>query len=169
MRSPSLLLLVTIACGGGPTGPGKFTGTVASIPLDLKDALFVGSKEVWLSSTEKLCDKLMHNQLPKGGTIAKFTLRPIEAGDFTVDPSTSTTTNHTVFVQFFKLNDTCTNTVAFGPSLGTSGTVTVTDAKDKNGVTGSFDVTFGSTDKTTGNFASTWCDAPTTYPSPECT
>lgn len=167
MRFLSLMLLSLVSCGGGPVGPGQFTGTVAGNSLSVKDTLLVGGKEIWLSSTEKLCEKLSKNTLPKAGTIVKFTPNPVAAGDFTVDPSTGTAKPDTVFVQFFKLDDTCTNTVPFGESLGTSGTVKLTTVTD-GGTTGTFDVTFGSTDKTSGSFTATFCNAPTTYPTPEC-
>ena len=138
MRLLFLMLLSAVSCSA-PAGPGMFAGKVGGNSLTLKDTLFVAGKEIWLTDTDKLCEKLAKNTLPKGGTFVKFTPHPIAAGDLTVDPSTGTPQNGTVFAQFFKLDDTCNSTVPFGDA-----------------------------DHATGWFSATYCDAPTSYPSPEC-
>lgn len=160
------MLLSALACG--PAGPGKFTGTVQGNALELKDALLVANTEIWLSNTKELCPKLASNKFPKNGSIVKLILRPVATGDFKVDPSTSTSMPNTATMQFLKLNDTCNNTLAFGASIGTEGTVTVTRYDTSQQIDGTFDMTFGDTDAATGSFSARYCNAPTLYSAPEC-
>lgn len=165
MRLLTLMLLSLAACGGGI---GNFTGTVQGNKLELKSALLVGNTEIWLSDTKDLCPKLKANQLPRNGAYLKLTLRPVAAGDFTVDPSTSTAKPNTATATFFKLNDTCGNTLTFGNSLGTMGTVTVSRYTASSTIDGTFDMSIGSNDTVKGSFSAVFCDAPTSYPSAEC-
>ena len=165
MRPLTLMLLSLTACGGGL---GNFTGTVQGNRLELKSVLLVANSEVWLSDTVDLCPKLKANQLPRNGAILKLTPRPVQAGDFTVDPSTSTSKPNTVFAQFLKLDMSCANTVTFGNSIGTMGAVTLTRFDTGKMLDGTFDLTVGSSDAVKGRFSATYCDAPTLYPSPEC-
>lgn len=165
MRLLLLMLLSLAACGGGL---GSFTGTVQGNTLELKSALLVGNTEIWLSDTKDLCPKLRANQLPSNGAYLKLTLRPLGTGDFTVDPSTSTGKPNTATATFFKLNDTCANTLTFGSSLGTMGTVNVTRYTASSALDGTFDMTIGSNDTVKGSFSAVFCDAPTSYPSAEC-
>lgn len=161
-----MLLSLTLACGGG--GTSTFKGTVKGTALEVKSAILLANTEVWLSSSDKLCENLAMNTYPKDGRILKLTLRPVETGSFTVDPSTATGNTHTAFMQFFALDAACKSTIMFGDSVGTTGTVTVKSFEASKSIDGSFDLTFGSSDKVTGTFFGSYCDAPTTYPSPEC-
>lgn len=166
MRLLPLMLLSLLACG--PSGPGRFTGTVQSNSLEVKSALLVGNSEVWLSNTKDLCPKLMANQFPKAGTFVKIILYPVATGDFAVSTAAAASKDHTASAQFFKLGDTCSNTLAFASSIGTKGTVTVTRFDTNVSIEGSFDTTFGDTDAATGVFIAQYCNATTLYPSPEC-
>lgn len=165
MNRLAAALLALAACGGGL---GSFTGTVQGNTLELKSALLVANSEIWLSDTKDLCPKLKANQLPRNGAYLKLTPRPVATGDFTVDPSTSTGKANTVTATFFKLNADCGNTLTFGNSLGTAGTVTVTRYASSSTIDGTFDMTIGSNDTVKGSFSAVFCDAPTSYPSAEC-
>jgi hypothetical protein len=160
IRKAALLLLC--ACGG----PGSFTGSVQGNTFAVADSALVGGVEIWLSSEQGLCSMLQKNTYPKNGTLVKIAPRPIGLGDFNVVEST--TTDGTVSVSFLKLNDTCTSTLAFGPSTGTAGTVTLTQLTVSKIAVGKFTVTFGNSDQTSGDFNAAFCDAPTSYPTPMC-
>ncbi len=161
----TFLLLVACACG---TPRGEFDGAVQMNALSVADSAFVGGQEIWLSSSSNLCASLKMNELPKGGTIAKIIPHPPAVADLTVDTSQDTGKTDTVFLQFFKLDDSCVNTLAFGPSIATVGSVTVTEFVDMQSIQGRFAVTFGNSDMVTGSFNAQFCDAPTSYPSPDC-
>jgi hypothetical protein len=165
MRSDAPLLIMLCACDGGP---GIVSGTVQSNALIVGDSAFVSAQEIWLSSTTGLCSSLKANNLPKDGTLLKLIPHPVDTGDFTVNDSQATAPDHSVFLQFFKLDDNCIETLMFGQSVATAGTTTITRLDTTRGVTGTFDVTFGSSDHVTGSVNATFCDAPTLYPSPTC-
>jgi hypothetical protein len=159
------LLLVACACG---TPPGEFDGSVQSNALSVSDAAFVGGQEIWLSSSSNLCASLKMNELPKDGAIAKIIPNPPSVASLTVDTSQDTGKTNTVFLEFLKLDDSCADTLSFGPSIATSGSVTVTEFVDMQSIQGHFAVTFGNSDMVTGSFNAEFCDAPTSYPAPDC-
>jgi hypothetical protein len=159
-RKAALALLC--ACGG----PGSFTGTVQMNSLAVADSALVGGTEIWLSSEGNLCKLLQNNTYPKGGTLVKIAPRPIGLGDFTVVPST--VIDGTASVTFLKLDDMCQSTLDVGSSTGSSGTVTLTQLTVSKLAVGKFDVVFGSSDQTSGQFSAAFCDAPTTYLTPLC-
>jgi hypothetical protein len=159
-RKAALVLLC--ACGG----PGTFTGSVQGNMLAVADSALVGGTEIWLSSEGNLCKLLQNNTYPKGATLVKIAPRPIGLGDFTV--VASTTTDGTAAMTFVKLDDTCMQTLAYGPSTATAGTVTLTQLTVSQLAVGKFAVTFGNSDQVSGQFNAAYCDAPTTYLTPLC-
>jgi hypothetical protein len=163
-RLPAVTLLFCLACGGISN---QVTGTVKGNSLTVRDAILLGNTEVWLSSTEKLCDALRMNAYPKSARLMKLQLYPVATGDFSVVVST-TGKDHSAAMQFDVLNDACMMQLVGQESAATSGKVTVVTFDTMRSITGTFDVTFGDTDRVTGSFNASWCDAPTTYPSPDC-
>jgi hypothetical protein len=157
MRRLALLLLV--ACGG----PGTFTGTVQAHNLKVADSVFLAGREIWLSSVSGFCSALQANTYPKGGTIVKITMDPVETGTFTI----STMAGHSAGMQFLPLDDTCNTTLTFGQSIATTGTVNIDDLEAMKSADGRFDVMF-TNDHVTGTFNASFCDAPTSYDHPDC-
>ncbi|MBL8952435.1 MAG: hypothetical protein JNK82_16765 [Myxococcaceae bacterium] len=167
MRRVLLMLpSLVVACGAGSSGPGKFTGTVKGNALPIQSAVFLSGAEVWLSDTPNLCAKLTANQFPKSGAFVKLSFQPLATGTFTVDPASSRP--NTASLQFFKLDANCQSTLAFGDSVATTGTLTISRFDTTKLVDGSFDATFGTADVTSASFSAAECAAPTLYPSPTC-
>jgi len=160
MKRLTLLLL----CACGPSGPGSFNGTVQSDALHVADAVYLMSQEIWLTDHTDLCTLLKANTYPKSGTLVKIAPHPVTTSvDFMVAESGAL--DHTVSLEFLKLDATC-NTSMSAPA--TAGSVTLTTATAMGSASGTFDVTFGSADHVTGSFNALFCDAMTIYPSPTC-
>jgi hypothetical protein len=156
-------LLFLFSCGGGP---GAFTGTVAGKSLTVKGAVFLQSQEIWLVGFDDPCRHLSANQFPKGGSLLKIIPHPPAKRDFNV--VLSGVADGTASMQFLQLDDSCNNTLAFGASAATMGTLGIDSLEAMKAASGNFDVTFGNADHVTGSFNAGSCDAPVLYPAPEC-
>lgn len=162
MRFASIALLCC-ACG---SVPNAFTGTVAGNGFEVKDAVLLAGQEIWLSSAENLCTKLSQQQYPKNGTIVKIVPHPVAERELSV--AISTTADGTATMQFVKLDASCNNTLAFGVSAATKGTVKISKLTAGTSAVGEFDVTFGDNDPAKGTFNVVNCVAPLLYPNPTC-
>src|SRR5262245_38339480 len=135
MRRLAPFLFLCVACG--PSGPGAFNGTVAGHSFTVKDAVFLASKEIWLSSNLNLCGGLKANEMPKLGTLVKFAPHPAEKGEYSV--ALSTIANGTATVQLLKLDESCTNTAAYPASSATKGTLKLEHVEATDAATGTFE------------------------------
>ena len=176
--------LVFSACGG----PGHMDGTVAGINLSVKDAIFALIKDtsgntagLYLVMADKpdLCTTVKANRQPKNLTGLVFsmvqytdtaTILAPDVGDYTVVNSTPPRGGRYAGAFFAHTDANCTSTIAPAAGTGSSGLVKLTSLKGETGGTasGTFDVTFGASDKVTGSFNAAFCDVTTLGSNANC-
>jgi hypothetical protein len=173
-----------VACGG----PGHMDGTVAGINLSVKDAIFALIKDsngksagLFLVMADKpdLCTTLKANRQPKNLTGALFSmvhytdtgmvLAP-DTGDYTVINATPPRGGRYASAFFTRTDANCTPTIAQAAGTGSSGLVKLTSLKSEPGgfASGTFDVTFGASDRVTGSFNAAFCDVTTLGSNANC-
>lgn len=176
--------VVLSACGG----PGHMDGTVAGINLSVKDAIFTLIKDtsgnttgmfVVMADKPDLCTTVKANRQPKELTGVMFSmvqytdaagvLAP-DVADYTVINTTPPRGGHYAGALFAHTDANCTSTIAATAGTGSSGLVKLTSMKAETGGTasGTFDVTFGTSDKVTGSFNAAFCDVQTLGSSANC-
>ncbi len=167
-------LLLCVACA-----PGSFNGTVAGNGLDVQDVVFIPMKDtggaikgvmVGMSDVFDICTLMKANKEPKNATTVTFSVMTLNAdytfatpaaGDYPIRTTVPASGNY-AGGGFAKLDSTCTDTIADPQGTAQSGTVKVSSITLEAGGTmsGTFDVTFGTSDTATGSFAAAYCDAP---------
>jgi hypothetical protein len=176
--------VVLSACGG----PGNMSGTVAGIKLDVKDSAFLLVKNqagdtvgMFLAMADQpdICGTLKANRQPKNTTAVLFsmvrytdqgtTLAP-DVGDYTVINMTPPRGGNYAGALFSHTDTNCTSTIAQTAATGSSGLIKLTSMKaEANGYAqGSFDITFGASDKVTGSFSAKFCELSTLPVNPNC-
>lgn len=166
--------LVFSACGG----PGHMDGTVAGINLSVKDAIFALIKDssgntagmfMVMADKPDLCATVKANRQPKELTGLMFsmvqytdtaTVLAPDVGEYTVINAAPPRGGRYVGAMFAHTDANCTSTIAQAAGTGSSGLVKLTSLKTETGgyASGTFDVTFGSSDKVTGSFNAAYCD-----------
>jgi hypothetical protein len=83
-----------------------------------------------------------------------------DKGDYTITSLDTAPQGNAALAIFAKSDANCQNVVANDHALGRSGIVTVDslDLSSKGNLSGSFDITFGSSDKVSGSINATLCD-----------
>lgn len=172
------------ACGG----PGYMDGTVAGLNLSVKDAIFALIKDtsgttqgMYLIMADKpdLCATIKANRQPKSlsGVIFSMirytdtgTVLAPEVGDYTVINSTPPRGGSYAGAFFGHTDANCTSTIAQAAATGSSGLVKLTSMKAEAGgsASGTFDVTFGTSDKVKGGFNAAFCDVTSLGNNPSC-
>ncbi len=167
---------------------GSVNGQVGGVSLSVSDAIFGILKDnsgksagmfVIMADKPKICDSLKANREPKQSTSLFFsmlrytenfdTLAP-DVGEYTVLDGNVSKGGNYASSAFVRTDANCTNTLSLATSGAKSGLIKLTNLKgETNGsANGTFDVTFGSGDKVTGNFNATYCDISTIQPNPNC-
>lgn len=178
----SAVLMMTL---GGCAG--SVSGTVGGVSLSVSDAIFAVIKDndgksrgavVLLSDAPRLCENYKANREAKGSTNLLFTLYRLsdtdvlapDVGEYTVTGSDIKGAGFHAGAIFGRNDANCVNTIASTARDGKSGLITVKSIKSEagGGAGGSFDVTFGSGDKLTGNFNASYCDITTIHENPNC-
>lgn len=156
---------------------GSVNGTVAGNNLAVADAVFAVLKSdgkavalfVALADKPNVCDSLKANREAKNSTTLTMAfsrtsglevLAP-DVGDYTVAESAFRLGDgNKAQGSFNRYDSTCEDTIATEKRVSKSGLIKVTNLKSEQGGTanGTFDITFGSGDKVTGNFNATYCD-----------
>jgi len=175
---------VLSACGG----PGNMSGTVGGIQLNVKDSAFLIVKNqqgesvgMFLAMVDKpdICATLKANRNPKELTGVLFsmvrytdqgtTLAP-DVGDYTVISATPPRGGNYAGAFFTHTDTNCTSTISNTAAQGSSGLVKLTSMKaEANGyASGTFDVTFGASDKVTGSFNAKFCELTSLPVNPNC-
>lgn len=182
----SLLVASLLLCAA--CAPGSFSGTVAGNGLSVQDAIFMAMKDsngavmavmMAMSDVPDMCTVMKANKSPKSATSVAFVLMDMNsdltfavpaAGDYPIPTTPPTSGGKFAGGVFQKMDDTCTGTIADTSGTAESGTVTVSSIKIEEGGTmsGSFDATFGTSDKGTGSFNAAYCDIPETTTQPTC-
>lgn len=166
---------------------GSVNGTVGGVNLSVADAIFAVLKDdagkslaalVFLADKPKLCDSLKANREPKQATSLVLAMARYNANGEVLAPdvaeytvNNSPTSGGDYATGYFARTDAnCTNTLANDAATGKSGLVKVTNFKgDSTGsANGTFDITFGSGDKVSGNFNATYCDISKIQTNPNC-
>jgi hypothetical protein len=156
---------------------GSVNGTVGGVNLSVADAIFAVLKDdagksiaalVVLADKPKICDNLKANREPNSATALSLTLFRFSATDYLApDPAdytvVDTNTNPPMGAGSYtsaSFNRTDTTCKPSTEGSGKSGLVKLTNLKaETNGVAnGTFDITFSTGDKVTGNFNATYCD-----------
>lgn len=176
--------MVLSACGGA----GSVNGTVAGISLSVKDSFFVllrntlgetAGMMVMMLDKPDACTTFKANRNPKNSTGVAFsmvrytdmgkTLAP-DVGEYTVVNGQPSRGGNYVAAYFVRTDSNCTSTVSDAARRGSSGVVKLTSLKgEANGyASGTFDVTFGTSDKVTGDFNAKFCDIQQISDNPNC-
>jgi hypothetical protein len=182
----TLLLGLTVALSGCS---GSVNGTVAGFSLSVADAIFAVLKDqngkatgalIVMADKPRICDSLKANREPKSSMGLSIAIARVSAmdslapdiGDYTVLSATQAPMNagNFAYAGFNRNDTTCTSTIAPEAGSAKSGIVKVTNFKgEANGAAnGTFDITFGSGDKVTGNFNATFCDISMVQGNPNC-
>lgn len=184
LKKVSLLAAAALAL----SGCNSFSGRVAGKELAVQDALFFNYQEnnitigatVILADKPRLCDSLKANRVPRNANFVALTLFrvtttgvvPPDQGDYTVTGSQITGPGNYANAWFNALDANCYSTLPDTAAEGMSGIVKVANYRpsEGGGISGTFDITFGSqADKTTGGFNAQWCNLSTNYPTqPSC-
>lgn len=180
----ALVAVVLSSCGG----PGSMSGTVAGIKLDVKDSIFALIKNqqgetvgMFLAMSDKtdMCATVKANRQPKNLTATLFsmvrytdmgtTLAP-DVGEYTVINAQPPRGGNYAGAFFSHTDTNCTSTIADSAATGSSGIIKLTSLKgEANGyASGSYDITFGASDKVTGSFNAKFCDIQQLPTNPNC-
>ncbi|MEW6432521.1 MAG: hypothetical protein AB1730_13545 [Myxococcota bacterium] len=182
--SLGLVAVFLSACGG----PGSMDGTVAGLNLSVKDAIFALIKDangttqgmyLVLADKPDLCATVKANRQPKSLTGVVFsmirytdtgTVLAPEAGDYTVINMQPPRGGSYAGAFFTHTDANCTPTIAPTAATGSSGLVKLGSMKAEPGgfASGTFDVTFGTSDKVKGHFNASFCDVSTLGNNPNC-
>ncbi|MEW5739348.1 MAG: hypothetical protein AB1938_10505 [Myxococcota bacterium] len=182
------LAVVAVAVFSSCGGPGSMSGTVAGIKLDVKDAIFAlvknqqGQTEgllIALSDKPDGCASLKANRQPKNLTAVSFSmvrysdmgsLLAPDVGDYTVINSQPSRGGNYAAAYFTHTDTNCTSTISDTAATGSSGIISLKTLKgEANGIaSGTYDVTFGASDKVTGSFNATFCDIQNLPMNPNC-
>lgn len=166
---------------------GSVNGSVGGVSLSVADAIFgtikgndgkIFAATVFMADKPKLCDSLKANRQPKQMTALQITflrtsdtefLAP-DVGEYTVRDNVLTPNSLSAGASFARTDANCTNTLSANATDAKSGLVKVTNFKaETNGnAAGTFDITFGSGDKVTGNFNASYCDLSSLSETPNC-
>lgn len=184
LKKVSLLAAAALAV----SGCNSFSGRVAGKDLAVQDALFFNytlngqtiGATVIMADKPRLCDTLKANRIPKNANFVAFTLFrvtntgvvPPDQGDYTVTTSLNPSAGNFAYAQFNSLDANCNQTLPDTSNQGQSGIIKVSNYRPQEGggMSGSFDITFGSQgDKTSGAYNAQWCNLTTNFPSnPSC-
>ncbi|MFZ5445441.1 MAG: hypothetical protein ACOZQL_35950 [Myxococcota bacterium] len=181
-RLMTMLLAVSmVGCAG------SVNGSVGGVSLSVADAIFGTVKDnsgkiyaasIFMADKPKLCDSLKANRQPKQMTALQMTiirtndtefLAP-DVGEYTVRDNPLTPNALSAGASFVRTDANCTNTLSANATDAKSGLIKVTGFKaETNGnAAGTFDITFGSGDKVTGNFNASYCDLSSLSETPNC-
>jgi hypothetical protein len=174
-------MLALVGCAG------SVNGQVGGVSLSVSDAIFAVLKDnsgkstgllVIMADKPKLCDSLKANREPKQATSLFLTMSRVtdtdtlapDVGEYTVIEGFPTKAGNYAYSSFARTDANCTNTLSSSTSGAKSGLIKVTNLKgETNGsANATFDITFGSGDKVTGNFNATYCDVSQIQNNPNC-
>lgn len=166
---------------------GSMSGQVAGHNLSVADAIFAVLKDnsgkstgllVVMADKPKICDSLKANREPKQSTALFLSMSRVtdtdtlapDVGEYTVIEGFPTKAGNYAYSTFSRSDANCDNTVAPSARDAKSGLVKLTNLKaEANGAANAtFDITFGSGDKVTGNFNATYCDVTNIQTNPNC-
>jgi hypothetical protein len=165
---------------------GSVEGEVAGLRLRVADSIFwyaldtagrVNGVFVTLADRPRLCEELKSNREQAQKTSLSFTLftltnsevLPPQPGDYTVSDVPETPGNF-AYALFSRSDAACQPTLSEPSGFGRSGLVKLDRIRGEKGgnAVGTFDVTFGTGDRVTGNFNAEFCDIAVAPARPSC-
>lgn len=171
-------------------GPGSVNGKVGGLELDVADAIFIAGDrgdgiqvlDINLTDSEGVCTAFKANRASKNQTALSFRLLFLrddgnqltsltpDKGEYTIlRPDQSITKGgHFGWSYFNRTDAACRGTLTTSTGGATSGLVTIKDYKERETISGDFDLTFGGNDKVKGSFHASFCDASTSTSNPSC-
>jgi len=166
---------------------GSVNCQVGGVSLNVSDAIFAVLKDnagkstgllVIMADKPKICDSLKANREPKQSTALFMSMSRVtdtdtlapDVGEYTVIEGFPTKAGNYAYASFTRTDANCTNTLSSATSGAKSGLIKVTNLKgEANGnASATFDITFGSGDKVTGNFNASYCDISAIQTNPNC-
>ncbi|HEY0882566.1 MAG TPA: hypothetical protein VGD87_13580 [Archangium sp.] len=179
-------LLVAVAAVVSAGCAGSVNGEVAGLRLSVADSIFwyaldtsgrVNGVFLTLADRPRLCEELKANREKAQKTSLSFTLftltqsevLPPQPGDYTVSDVPETPGNF-AYALFSRSDAACQPTLSEPSGFGRSGLVKLERIRGEKGgnAAGTFDVTFGTGDRVTGNFNAEFCDIAVAPARPSC-
>ena len=156
--------------------PGESLGTVAGVPLAVKDAVFLWRDQaddmtLILSDRAGLCGLLAAGAMPRDATLLLVTFKhngpanrdaPFGPGTYAVRTDGAKVDQDVKRATFVKLDGDCRNTLADDASRASAGEVVLDaiESRKDGAATGRLELSFGAAGKLAGPFTATFCALP---------